>query len=81
MLVGTANTNQPICGLGGNIITQSLVGVKIEKPIGYGFTAIADISTGFLPWSGEVSNAVESVGRANTQFYANGSPGFGDGGP
>jgi predicted porin len=80
MLVATPNTGGEICGLAGNAITQSLIGVKIEKPVGYGFTAIADISTGFIPWSGEVSNAAGSVARGNNQFYANNSPSFGDGG-
>jgi predicted porin len=80
LLVGTPNTIGQICGMTGNIITQSLVGVKIEKPIGYGITAIADISTGFNPMTGETMNAVGSVLRGNNQFYANNSPSFGDGG-
>jgi predicted porin len=80
MLVGNTNANESLCMVASNIITQSLVGVKIEKPIGYGFTAIADISTGFLPGSGEASSAIGSIGRNNTAFFAGNNSAFGDGG-
>jgi len=78
-LFSTPNVNQSMCAIAGNAITQSLIGVKVEKSIGYGFTAIADFSTGFNPWSGELSSAVGSVARANASLYGN-APAFGDGG-
>jgi len=71
--------NNQICALGNNGITQSLIGVKIEKSIGYGFTAIGQVETGFNPASGEISNAVGSVAKQNSTFLVNQTT-SGDGG-
>jgi predicted porin len=78
-LVGEPQIDRQVCSLGNNGITQSLIGVKIEKAIGYGFTAIGQVETGFNPASGEISNAVGSVAKQNNSFYA-GYTTFGDGG-
>jgi predicted porin len=47
-----------------NALSQSTIGVKIEEAIGYGFTAIGRIETGFNPISGELPDACGSVVRA-----------------
>jgi predicted porin len=73
------NVNDPICSLSNNGLTQSLIGVKIEKSIGYGFTAIGQIETGFNPASGEISNSIGSTTKTNTMVLGS-MPTFGDGG-
>jgi len=78
-LVGEGAIDRAGCALGNNGITQSLIGVKIEKSIGYGFSAIGQVETGFNPASGELSNAVGSVAKQNNSFL-NGQTTFGDGG-
>jgi predicted porin len=78
-LVGEGAIDRQVCSLGNNGITQSLIGVKIEKAIGYGFTAIGQVETGFNPASGELANAVGSVAKQNNNFFVNYST-FGDGG-
>lgn len=55
----------------GNALEQSKIGVKIEEQIGLGFTAIGKLETGFNPWSGEISDACESLVRAAQQTQAN----------
>ncbi len=44
-------------------LEQSKIGIKIEENIGYGFTAIGKLETGFNPLSGELTDACASIAR------------------
>ncbi len=48
-----------------NALSQSVIGVKVEEQVGYGFTAIANLATGFNPVSGEIATGVGSLIRNN----------------
>lgn len=48
-----------------NALSQSFVGLKVEEQIGYGFTGIAKLETGFNPISGEIADACASLVRAS----------------
>ena len=47
-----------------NSMSQSMVGVKIEEGIGYGFTAIGKLESGFDPAGDSLSDACKSVYEA-----------------
>ena len=47
-----------------NAMSQSMVGVKIEEGIGYGFTAIGKLESGFDPAGDSISDACKSVYEA-----------------
>jgi predicted porin len=48
-----------------NALTQSVIGFKVEEQVGYGFTAIANLATGFNPAYGEIATGVGSLIRNN----------------
>ncbi len=54
-------TGREISTLAESGLEQSKIGVKIEENIGYGFTAIGKLDTGFNPLSGELSDACKSM--------------------
>ncbi len=63
-----------------NALSQSTIGVKIEEPLGYGFTALGHIDTGFNPISGEIADACKSlVEVANAAVNGSKLQAFGDG--
>src|SRR5579863_7788003 len=44
-----------------NALSVSTIGLKFERPIGSGWTAIANADTGFNPLSGEIADACKSL--------------------
>jgi predicted porin len=48
-----------------NGISQSVVGVKMSEPIGYGWSLIGTLETGFDPYSGELVNGQKSLVQNN----------------
>ncbi len=50
-------------------LEQSKIGVKIEENIGYGFTAIGKLETGFNPLSGELTDACAAMVRNTNVPY------------
>ncbi|MGO9545425.1 MAG: porin [Rhodomicrobium sp.] len=53
-------TNQSISTITANAIQQSYIGIKAEEAIGYGFTAVGKLETGFNPITGELSDGCSS---------------------
>src|SRR5262249_48972769 len=44
---------------------QSFVGVKVEESLGYGWTALGKVESGFNPLSGSLADACASLARNN----------------
>ncbi len=62
-------TGQSISTLQANALEQSKIGVKIEEGIGFGWTAIGRLETGFDPITGMLSDGCSSfVQNANVPF-------------
>jgi len=59
--------NRSISSLTENGLEQSKIGVKVEENIGYGFTAIGKLETGFNPLSGEIADACKSIFENGTR--------------
>jgi len=59
-----------------NNINQSVIGVKMAEPIGYGWSIVGTLEAGFDPLSGELANSqrsqVENNGKALVLQNANG---------
>lgn len=53
-------TGQSISTLTANALEQSKIGVKVEEGIGYGWTAIGKLETGFNPVTGQLSDGCSS---------------------
>jgi predicted porin len=53
-------TGQSVSTIAHSGLEQSKVGVKIEEEIGYGWTALGKLDTGFNPLNGELSNGCVS---------------------
>ncbi len=62
---GSKDAHGPISSLNDGGLEQSKIGVNIEEPIGYGWTAIAKLEAGFNPLSGEIADACASLVRNN----------------
>jgi predicted porin len=78
-MYGAKQNREAISSLTANALSQSFVGVKAEESIGYGFTAIGKLETGFNPLSGELADVCASMVRVNgklltsTEAYGDGS--------
>jgi predicted porin len=72
-------TGQTISTITANALEQSKIGMKIEEDIGYGFSAIGKIDTGFNPMTGELTNGcssfVQNAGLAYDQQTSNADSG------
>ncbi len=68
-------TGQSISTIAGNGLEQSKIGVKIEEQIGYGFTAIGKLDTGFDPITGSItdgcSSFVQNAGKSAANQNSN----------
>jgi hypothetical protein len=53
--------NKPISALEAQAIEQSFIGVKVEEPIGAGWTGIARLDTSFNPYTGTLINGPQSL--------------------
>ena len=60
-MYGAKANREAISTLSDNGLEQSKVGLKIEEQIGFGFTAIGKIETGFNPISGTLADACASL--------------------
>jgi predicted porin len=60
-MYGAKQNREAISSLTANALSQSFVGVKAEESIGYGFTAIGKLETGFNPLSGELADVCASM--------------------
>ena len=62
---GSKNANRPISSFAQSGMEQSKLGLKIEEPIGDGWTAIGKIEGAFNPLSGEIADACKSMVENN----------------
>ena len=62
---------QSFCSIGSNGLSVSNMGFTVEKPIGYGITAIGRAETFFSPLTGQVLNGVGTVAQGNTMVFGN----------
>lgn len=62
---GSKNAYRPIYSLGESGLEQSKLGLKIEEPMGNGWTAIGKVEAGFDPLSGQLADACASLVRNN----------------
>jgi len=62
---GSKDANKPISSPAESGLEQSKLGLKIEEPIGGGWTAIGKLEAGFDPLSGELADACASMVRNN----------------
>jgi predicted porin len=60
-LVGNSLSQGAHSAITNSALSQSQIGVKVEENIGFGFTAIAKLDTGFNPISGELADACQSI--------------------
>ncbi len=60
-MYGAKANRESISALSDNGLEQSKIGLKIEEQIGFGFTAIGKIETGFNPISGTLADACQSL--------------------
>jgi len=60
-----------LCSIGSNGMSVSNMGFTVEKPIGYGITAIGRAETFFSPLTGQVLNGVGTVAKGNTMVFGN----------
>ena len=54
-----------------NGLSQSQVGVKIKEPLAYGWSVVAEVGTGFDPYSLQLANAIGSMVQNNTKTILN----------
>jgi predicted porin len=54
-----------------NGLSQSQVGVKIKEPLAYGWSVVAEVGTGFDPYSLQLANGPGSMVQNNTRTLAN----------
>lgn len=63
-IYGNSLTQGSHSSLTNNALSQSFIGVKGEENVGFGFTALFKLETGFNPMSGEIADACQSLVRA-----------------
>ncbi len=72
-------TGQSVSTVAMSGLEQSKIGVKVEESIGYGFTAIGKLDTGFNPLTGELSNGcvsfIQNAGKPYAQQSSNADSG------
>jgi predicted porin len=54
-----------------NGLSQSQIGVKIKEPLAYGWSVVAEVGTGFDPYTLQLANAIGSMVQNNTKTILN----------